>query len=76
MDLSEPPTRFVPERMASMYVDPLPVTAAHALAVVGLPMHHRDPFDRLLVGQARLERIPVISRDPQLAAYDVEIIPA
>lgn len=74
MALPEPPTRFVPERMASMYVDPLSVTSTHALAVVGLPIHHRDPFDRLLVGQARIEGIPVISEDAQLAAYDVELI--
>ena len=54
----------------------LPVRAAHAVRVATLPPHHRDPFDRLLVGQARIEDIPVISEDAQLAAYDVEIIRA
>ena len=76
LELPAEPERFVPERMESMYVDPLPVLQTHALAVVSLPILHRDPFDRLLVAQARVEGIPVISRYPLLAAYDVEIIPA
>jgi PIN domain nuclease of toxin-antitoxin system len=40
--------------------------------VRGLPAHHRDPFDRLLVAQALLERMPIISADPCFAAYGVE----
>jgi PIN domain nuclease of toxin-antitoxin system len=50
----------------------LPVAAEHAWAVSALPPHHRDPFDRLLVAQALGERVPVVTRDPQLAAYGVE----
>ncbi len=70
------PERFVPERMESMYVDPLPVLQTHAFAVASLPMLHRDPFDRLLVAQATVEGIPIISMDPQVARYDVELIRA
>ena len=74
--LPEPVERFVPERMDAMYVDPLPVLHVHALAVASLPMHHRDPFDRLLIAQALVERVPVISADPAFARYDVELIRA
>ena len=59
-----------------MYVDPLPVAHVHALTVVSLPMHHRDPFDRLLIAQARVERVPIVSADPVFARYDVELIRA
>jgi len=47
----------------------LPVTWRHAAAVRGLPMHHRDPFDRLLVAQAINEPLRLLTRDRQLAAY-------
>lgn len=76
IDLPDPAPRFVTERMDSMFVDPLVVVHAHALAVASLPMHHRDPFDRLLVAQAIIERVPVISEDPVFDRYDVEVIRA
>jgi PIN domain nuclease of toxin-antitoxin system len=49
----------------------LPITVAHADAVRTLPPHHRDPFDRLLVAQARLEGLVLVSRDPAFRAYRV-----
>jgi PIN domain nuclease of toxin-antitoxin system len=49
----------------------LPVTAAHAWHVRGLPLHHRDPFDRLLVAQALVEGLPVVTGDPRLTDYGV-----
>jgi PIN domain nuclease of toxin-antitoxin system len=53
---------------------PLSVTVAHALAVQALPGHHRDPFDRLLIAQARHDGLRLVSRDPQIARYDVPLI--
>ena len=50
------------------------VTVDHAAAVEGLPWHHRDPFDRLLVAQADLEGATLVSRDEALAAYGVALI--
>jgi len=44
--------------------------------VAELPPHHRDPFDRLLVAQAQLEDLPIVTADPQLARYDVTVIEA
>ncbi|MCZ7588599.1 MAG: type II toxin-antitoxin system VapC family toxin [Gaiella sp.] len=55
---------------------PLHVTVVHGLAVADLPPLHRDPFDRLLVAQARLENLTLVTRDERLAGYDVEILTA
>ncbi len=76
LTLPEPAEVWVPARMSASLVASLPVTHAHTLAVAGLPWHHRDPFDRLLVAQARTEGIPLLSADQTLARYDVEIVPA
>jgi len=46
----------------------------HAVGVAGLPPIHRDPFDRLLVAQAQVEGIPIITSDPAIARYDVDVI--
>jgi PIN domain nuclease of toxin-antitoxin system len=48
----------------------------HGLAVAELPMHHRDPFDRLLIAQARHERLTIVTADPRFADYDVPMIDA
>lgn len=59
------------EVMAANRFLPLPVTVAHALSVRKLPLHHRDPFDRMLVAQALQEGFTLISRDPHVARYGV-----
>ncbi|QAA76333.1 MAG: hypothetical protein BIP78_0567 [Candidatus Bipolaricaulis sibiricus] len=66
--------RFIPEQMALNGIEGLPVALAHALRVAALPLHHRDPFDRLLVAQAELEGLVVLTGDPQIAAYGVETL--
>jgi len=55
---------------------PLSISVAHAAATEHLPPHHRDPFDRMLVAQARVEHLTLVTRDAQLGAYGVEILPA
>jgi PIN domain nuclease of toxin-antitoxin system len=52
----------------------LPVTDAHALRIAGLPFHHRDPFDRMLVAQAQAENMSIVSKDEILRAYDVTVL--
>jgi len=47
---------------------------SHALRVVDLPLHHNDPFDRLLIAQSQLENLPILTSDPNIARYDVEVI--
>jgi PIN domain nuclease of toxin-antitoxin system len=54
----------------------LPITPEHALATEMLPMHHRDPFDRMLVAQAIERQATLVSRDPLVAAYGVRLITA
>ena len=48
----------------------------HGLGVAELPLHHRDPFDRLLISQARHEGLAIVTSDPYFAAYDVDVINA
>jgi PIN domain nuclease of toxin-antitoxin system len=60
--------------LARLGFDALPVTAIHAEAVEHLPWHHRDPFDRLLVAQARVEDLEIVSADARLAAYGVNLV--
>jgi PIN domain nuclease of toxin-antitoxin system len=55
---------------------PLPVTIPHALAVLALPNHHRDPFDRMLVAQAMYEGFRLVTRDHEIAKYPVPQIVA
>lgn len=51
----------------------LPVTIAHTLHVERLPMHHTDPFDRLLIAQARVEQATIVTHDPKIHEYDVPV---
>ncbi|MDF1554498.1 MAG: type II toxin-antitoxin system VapC family toxin [Deferrisomatales bacterium] len=53
----------------------LDITTQHAHAVASLPPHHRDPFDRMLVAQALVENLTVVSRDAQIPRYPVRVIP-
>jgi len=54
----------------------LRLDAEHGLAVADLPMHHRDPFDRLLIAQARSEQLTIVTADRRIADYDVPLIDA
>jgi PIN domain nuclease of toxin-antitoxin system len=76
LPLPEPPREYVPARMRRDRIDGLPISHLHSLHVAVLPMLHRDPFDRLLVAQSQLERIPLVTADPQIARYDVRVVPA
>jgi PIN domain nuclease of toxin-antitoxin system len=55
---------------------PLDITTEHALAVEGLPPHHADPFDRMLVAQAQVEKLTLVTRDERLLSYAVPTIKA
>lgn len=58
----------------ALLLESLPILRDHVLRVAGLPLLHRDPFDRMLVAQALVERIPLVTSDARLAAYGVEIL--
>lgn len=62
------------ERADKAGAELLPITPRHALATGELPYHHRDPFDRLLIAQARLEGCAIITGDRAFPAYDVSVV--
>lgn len=74
--LPAPVEEFVTTRSAATRVTPLPITQLHAMESAALPLHHRDPFDRVLIAQARSERVAIVTSDDAFDAYDVEVIAA
>lgn len=74
LDLPDDPKRYVPDRMRAIGAEPLPIEHNHALAVSELPPLHRDPFDRMLVAQARDLRLTIVTADVQIARYEVETL--
>lgn len=68
----EPPD--LPERIRDSGFRLLHITAEHGIAAGRLPMHHRDPFDRMLVAQARLEGLTLVTRDAHIPKYDVDVL--
>ena len=74
LQLPEPPDSYVPRRMAAQGLRPLAVSHEHALAVFALPAHHRDPFDRLLIAQAKVEEMTLISADRMFDRYPVQLL--
>jgi PIN domain nuclease of toxin-antitoxin system len=67
------PQDFVPSRLSTTQTDVLPISAAHSLKVAELPDHHRDPFDRMLIAQASIEGLPVLTADKALRRYKIEL---
>jgi len=57
-------------------LSPLPIQISHALAAGQLPRHHEDPFDRMLIAQAQIEGMAVVTRDKRFADYDVAVVSA
>ena len=74
--LPETPVKYVPSRTERLGVHSLPIDQGHALHVSTLPPHHADPFDRLLIAQAQIEDLLILTADSILGAYDVKIIAA
>jgi PIN domain nuclease of toxin-antitoxin system len=63
------------EALAANDFDTLAVTADHAITAGRLPLHHSDPFDRMLIAQARTERLTLVSVDRRFSDYDVDLLP-
>lgn len=76
LPLPVPPLEYVPGRMKTSGIAPLPVEHSHALHAGALPLHHADPFDRLLIAQAQLEGLTILTADFQFGAYEVDLLPA
>jgi PIN domain nuclease of toxin-antitoxin system len=73
LPLPAAPAEYVPSRMFSSGTSALPILPIHTLRVAQLPLHHRDPFDRLLVAQAQHEALTLVSADEAFQSYEVSL---
>jgi len=71
--LKEPPEDLFPLELNRNHIETLVITNEHAFLAGKLPPHHNDPLDRMLVAQARIESLGIISNDPKLELYDVDV---
>jgi len=74
LNFPRPAGPYVLSKLAENRIECLPVTIDHLLALEGLPMHHRDPFDRILIAQSLEENLPIVTSDPWFSQYPVEVI--
>ena len=65
---------YVSTRMTQLGARSLEITASHALRVAALPLHHRDPFDRMLIAQAQIEEMTLVSADSTFKQYEVSLL--
>ncbi len=72
--LETPPEEFIYQQMTKNFLQKLDITFKHLDCLATMPLHHRDPFDRILVAQAMTEKSPILSVDKQLKRYDVEVL--
>ena len=72
--LPSEPALWVPIRARRHLLTDFPIAIDHIFRAGGLPLHHRDPFDRLLVAQAQIEGLTLVTADVRLKAYDVPLI--
>ena len=72
LHLSQPFDLFIPNQLLLNDITILDITVNHTLLVATLPFHHRDPFDRLLIAQSLVERMPCVSIDSVFDAYSVD----
>jgi len=70
------PSRTVSQAVEESGFEELPVSFTHAALLATLPPHHRDPFDRMLVAQARWEGLVLVTRDPVFQCYDLPVLKA
>ncbi len=74
LNFPRPAGPYVLSKLAENRIKSLPISIDHLLALERLPMHHRDPFDRILIAQGLEEKLPIITSDPLFRNYPVEVI--
>ena len=74
LSLPRPAGPYLVSKMADNRIKALPITIDHLLAIERLPMHHRDPFDRMLVAQSMEQDWPIITADRMFKKYPVQVI--
>jgi PIN domain nuclease of toxin-antitoxin system len=74
LSLPDLPASYVTSRVALNSFQILPIALSHALHIHGLPMLHRDPFDRILIAQCQTENMPLLTADPLIAQYNIQTL--
>lgn len=74
MPLPEPAGPYLMKKMAENKIEALPISLDHVLKVGTLPMHHNDPFDRMLIAQSLAEKLPLVTSDRVFGGYPIEVI--
>ena len=72
LTVAMPTESLMTEQLTANNIEILPISVPQLIQVSTLPLHHRDPFDRLIIAQAIVEQMPVVSADPAFDAYPVE----
>ena len=70
--LKQPYEIFIPQQLAANGMGILNISLEHTAALTNLPFHHRDPFDRMLAVQSKIEQMPLVSADPAFDVYEVK----
>lgn len=73
LPLPEVPELFIPTELAKNRIDSLPIVNDHSFRAGQLPAHHRDPFDRMIIAQAQIENMEIITSDRQMSLYDINV---
>ena len=74
LHLPDEPERFVPEAMQELHVAPIPIGFSTAIAAAGLPLIHRDPFDRIIIAEAQKQKMTVLTKDAKFSAYAIPVM--
>ncbi|MBN3909116.1 MAG: type II toxin-antitoxin system VapC family toxin [Nostoc sp. NMS1] len=74
LPLADPLDSYISSRMMVLAMRSLEITASHALQAAALPLHHRDPFDRMLIAQAQIEEMTLVSADSMFNQYDISLL--
>jgi PIN domain nuclease of toxin-antitoxin system len=74
MPLPQPAGAYLVKKLAENRIEMLPVKLDHVLKIEALPMHHRDPVDRILIAQSLEENLPLVTSDSVFNRYDLEVI--
>jgi PIN domain nuclease of toxin-antitoxin system len=74
LTFNRPLPEIIQSQQRANGIELLPITTEHIFALQNLPAHHRDPFDRILIAQAHVERISLITADPAFRQYEVKLL--
>ena len=74
LPLPEPAGTYIVKELAKNKIEVLPIKLDHVLRIESLPLHHRDPFDRILIAQSLEENLPLVTADPVFERYPAKLI--